>query len=121
MNKRFAFILFTVLVFILVRTCCFAADVTLQWDANTEPDLAGYKIYHGTESGVYGEPIDAGNVTEYTVTGLEERQYFFVVTAHDTEGLESDYSNEVFTTDMQKPSAPVITFTVKITVETQGQ
>lgn len=85
------------------------ADVTLQWIANTEPDLAGYKIYHGTSTGAYGEPIDAGNVTEYTVKDLAGDQFhFFVVAAYDTEDLESDYSNEVFTGNGKKPTATSI-------------
>ena len=28
-------------------------SVTLTWDANAEPDIAGYKVYWGTSSGVY--------------------------------------------------------------------
>ena len=30
-----------------------AAEVTLAWDANTEPDLAGYMIYYGFATGDY--------------------------------------------------------------------
>jgi hypothetical protein len=72
------------------------AQVTLAWDANTESDLAGYKVYIGTSSGVYTSKIDVGNVTTYTVTGLQPgNTYYFVVTAYDTGGLESGYSNEV--------------------------
>jgi len=48
----------------------FAAQIRLAWDPNTESDLAGYKVYYGTTSGKYGTPIDAGNVTTYTLTGL---------------------------------------------------
>lgn len=29
----------------------YAMDVTLGWDANSETDLAGYKIYYGTTAG----------------------------------------------------------------------
>ncbi len=73
-----------------------AAQVTLTWDANTEPDLAGYKVYYGTAPGAYGTPIDVGNVTTYTVTGLADGQtYYFAATAYDTVGNESGYSNEV--------------------------
>ena len=36
---------------ILYSIPVYAMDVTLQWDANTEPDLAGYKIYYDTDSG----------------------------------------------------------------------
>jgi len=75
-----------------------AADVTLAWDPNTETDLAGYKIYYGTASRVYGAPIVIGNQTTYTVTGLPPGVFYFAVTAYNTAGLESGYSNEVSTT-----------------------
>jgi len=73
-----------------------AGQVTLAWDANTEPDLSGYRIYYGTASGTYGTPINVGNVLTYTVTGLTDGlTYYFALTAYDTFGNESGYSNEV--------------------------
>jgi hypothetical protein len=47
-----------------------AQTVTLEWDANTELDLAGYSVYYGTASGVYSDRIDVGNVTTTTIGGL---------------------------------------------------
>ena len=74
----------------------FAAQIRVAWDPNTEPDLAGYTVYYGTVSGTYEEPIDVGNVTAYTLTGLILGQtYYISVTAHDTSNNESGYSNEV--------------------------
>lgn len=73
-------------------------SVTLTWNANTESDLAGYKVYRATTSGSYGEPIATlqGNITSYVVTGLQSgTTYVFVVTAYDTAGNESPYSSEV--------------------------
>jgi hypothetical protein len=71
-----------------------ATQATLAWDPNGEPDLLGYRLYYGTQSGVYDHIIDVGNVVTYTVTGLElGRTYFFAVTAYN--GDESGYSNEV--------------------------
>lgn len=88
-------LILALLVSALLIMNAWGADVTLQWEENTEPDLVGYKIYNGTESGVYNEPITVGLVTEYTATYLDNVMHYFVVTAFDTEGLESDYSNEV--------------------------
>lgn len=71
---------------------------TLQWSANSEQDLAGYKVYRATSSGAYGAPIAVlqGNVTNYTVTGLQlGTTYFFIVTSYDTSDNESGWSNEV--------------------------
>ena len=75
-----------------------SSSVTLTWNANTESDLAGYRVYRATSSGTYGAPITTiqGNTTSYIATGLQfGTTYFFVVTAFDIAGNESAYSNEV--------------------------
>jgi len=75
--------------------------VGLDWNDNSEPDLAGYNVYRSTTSG--GDPVPYGKlngplvtISEYvddTVTnGIP---YFYVVKAVDTNDLESvGYSNE---------------------------
>jgi hypothetical protein len=83
-----------------------AADaVTLTWDANSEPDLAGCAVYYNIDQS--GPPYDLirdvpledlvdPESPEVIVTGLNEnKRYHFVVTAYDDEGLESSFSNEV--------------------------
>jgi fibronectin type 3 domain-containing protein len=81
---------------ILVTVANLIGEVTLAWDANTEADLAGYRVYVGTTAGVYVSNVDVGNVTTYTVTGLSVGQtYFFAVTAYNDGAAESGYSNEV--------------------------
>lgn len=73
-----------------------ASTLTLAWDSNAEADLAGYKIYYGTLSGDYDFTKDVGEVTHYTVRGLEsETRYYLVLTAYDFSGNESDFSVEV--------------------------
>jgi hypothetical protein len=73
-----------------------AGSLKASWNANTEPDLAGYKIYYGRSSGNYTGSINVGKVTQYTVTQLAEQViFYFVVTAYDTAGNESAYSQEV--------------------------
>ena len=74
------------------------SSTTLTWTANTDSDLAGYKIYRATTSGGYGAPIATvqGNVTTYIAGGLQSgTTYFFVITAYDSAGNESSRSNEV--------------------------
>src|SRR6266550_3488691 len=72
-----------------------AGQLTVAWTANTESDLAGYKLYYGTSSHTYQTSIDVGNRTTYIVTGLLTGQtYYFAVTAYNTSGAQSGYSNE---------------------------
>ena len=69
---------------------------TLAWNASTSTDVAGYKVYMGTASGVYGPSTSVGNVLTSQVTTLQSgTTYFFTVTAVDTSGNESTFSNEV--------------------------
>jgi len=73
------------------------SSATLTWNANSESDLAGYKIYRAEASGGYGAPIATlqGNVTTFIASGLQlGRTYFFVITAYDSAGNESPLSNE---------------------------
>jgi hypothetical protein len=89
--------LFAPFCLLILTAPALAAEVTLQWDANTESDLAGYKVYIGTASGVYGAPMVIGKLTTYTFANLPAGTYYFAVTAYDTAGFESGYSNEVTT------------------------
>jgi len=95
-------------------------SVTLGWSANTEPGLAGYKIYYKTESET--PPYDGKSLTEgdspivlpmeelenpknpqFTLHGLKQAEtYFFRVTAYDIRGKESGFSESVV---FKSPSA----------------
>jgi len=100
------------LLTLMITVWAQAGQVTLAWDANTEPDLAGYKIHYGTASGNYSVHLDVLNVTSYTVTGLTDGQtYYFAATAYDEAGNESGYSNEATYTD-QGLSNQVVSFTL---------
>ena len=77
----------------------FGASVSLTWDPVVANNLSGYKMYWGTASGSYSSSVAFGQETVYKVTGLTVGvKYFFACTAYDTDGNESDYSNEVFVT-----------------------
>lgn len=88
-----------------------AGTAILSWTANTETDLAGYKLYQGTASGVYGTPLDVGNVVTRTLPGLADGTYFWVLTAYDADGNESGFSLEVTKTFTTVPPPPA-TFTL---------
>ena len=96
---------FTVALLALAFTP-YAADVTLTWDANAETDLAGYRLYQKQDSAVPPftrvQDIPKGATTA-SVTGLDPaHRYFYAVTAYNTAGLESEYSNIVTV-----PTAPI--------------
>ncbi len=94
------------IMFLIFASTSYAAEATLQWDANTEIDLGGYKVYYDVDSGapyansivVPVQDLPDSNNPEFVVPDLDDTlTYYFVVTAYDTEApsLESDYSNEV--------------------------
>ena len=92
----------------LALTChAHAGQVTLAWDANTEIELGGYKLYFGQTSRNYMASVDVGNYTAYSLDGLEAgRTYYFAVTAYDQFGQnESEPSKEVQATI---PFSPVV-------------
>jgi len=85
-------------------------SVTLAWDANPEAGISGYRLYQGTRSGVYTKTNDLGKATTATVPGLTSGvTYYFVLTAYDTIGLESPFSNEITYTPASSVP-PAITF-----------
>jgi subtilisin family serine protease len=73
------------------------ASVALAWNANTEPDLAGYRVYRSTSSGGGYSDVGGGLVsgTSFNDTGLTNgTTYYYVVRAQDTSGNVSGDSNE---------------------------
>jgi len=82
---------------ILSQPTVTTGSAVLTWSANTEPTLAGYKVYIGTAPGSYGPPVAVGLNTTYTVGGLTSgKTYYFSVTAIDENGVEGPHSSEVF-------------------------
>jgi hypothetical protein len=84
----------------------FAKDVTLSWDRNLETDVAGYKLYYksGSSTGTFDgsdaaqgkSPVDVKNLTSFTLNGLDPaKDYYFQLTAYNTAGAESGFSNMV--------------------------
>jgi hypothetical protein len=101
--------LFFSALFLLVSLApgsAFAKNLTLAWDANTETGIVGYKLYYKADSssaplngtGAYEgpSPIDIGNATTASLTGLADgRVHYITVTAYNASGQESTYSNIV--------------------------
>lgn len=80
-------------------------QLNVQWTANSEPDLGGYYIFIGQETGSYVEKIkvDSPTATSYTLTDLTNTMYgdsspttyFIAMTAYDKSANMSAFSTEV--------------------------
>ena len=72
-----------------MRTAKLENDSTMLWQANGEPDLAGYRIvWRETTAAQWQGAMYVGNVTEATVK-LSKDNYFFGVQAVDKDGNTS--------------------------------
>ena len=74
--------------------------LVFEWDANDEPDLAGYHLYTSTTSGQYTRGqylLSTGVVTTCEdIIDIEPGEVvYYVLTAFDIDGDESGFSNEV--------------------------
>ena len=107
------FIILILALFFSPARSPFAADVNLTWDSNTESDLEGYKVYYKTGSS--GVPYNGTGAAEgsspitipldnlsdpdnpqCTLHNLSDSEtYYVVITAYNTDGDESGFSNEV--------------------------
>jgi PKD repeat protein len=74
-------------------------------------------VYSGQASQQYSASVNVGNVTSYTFSGLTGgMRYYFVVTAVDTSGNESPFSNEVFIDVPTTSGAQIANFTAAPTI-----
>jgi len=68
-------------------------DSTLKWEANKEPDLAGYEIvWRETTAPTWTNSKRVGNVLTFDMKGMSKDNYFFGVRAIDKEGNRSPAS-----------------------------
>ena len=75
--------------------------VSLDWDDNSETDLAGYTVYRSTTSGSGYAQLDttAAGTSEYSDDNVTNgTTYYYIVTAMDTAFNESVSSDEVAVT-----------------------
>jgi hypothetical protein len=89
-----------VLLFAGIPLACPAASgaVTLAWD-ESDPNVAGYRLYYGIASRTYPLVIDVGPATSCSISNLVfGATYFFAVTAYSHVGMESEFSPEIIYT-----------------------
>jgi hypothetical protein len=73
-----------------VEAATLSVDTQLEWQPNSEPDLAGYEIvFRDTTSPTWTNGIPVGNVTSYTVEGITKDNFLFGVRAVDRRGNRS--------------------------------
>lgn len=86
-------------VLMLLVSSVFAASLKVTWNANTETDLAGYKLFYTapTDNGwalasgkysftgaAWSHNLDVGNVTTYTLSNIVAGPYAVTLRAYDT-------------------------------------
>jgi hypothetical protein len=74
------------------------SSLLVQWDPSTEGDIAGFSLYRSTSSGSGYVKITSldSQVTSYVDSDLEyNTTYYYVLTAQDSDGNETSYSDEV--------------------------
>jgi len=77
----------------------YAQSVNLAWDTSSDTTVVGYKVYRSEQSGSYTSPISGSSAlttVAFTDSTVQSgHTYYYVVTALNTSGVQSSYSNEV--------------------------
>jgi len=84
-----------------------ADTVSLAWDPSADSTVTGYVVYVGTQSNVYSQTFDVGNVTTFSYSNaVAGQRYYFTVAAYIPGPKFSSKSSEVSTFTNR---APVVT------------
>jgi hypothetical protein len=79
-----------------LRADAVTASIELAWDRNTEPDLAGYRIYRAVGDGPLEKVADTSQVPTYSDRAVEHgKTYRYSISAVDRVGNESARSAPV--------------------------
>lgn len=113
-NLDFLRVILSALLLLLFSSHSIAAQITLAWDPSPDQRVIGYRVHAGQASGSYSLSFDTGTTTSYTIKDLAEGGiYYFAVSARDSTGAESAFSNQVSATiPYSPPTADFSTITV---------
>jgi hypothetical protein len=79
-----------------ISTSAALASIELTWQQNTEPDLAGYRIYRSVNGGEFERVAEVSQVPAFSDTKVEQGKiYRYAVTAFDHAGNEGERSTPV--------------------------
>ena len=71
-------------------------SIELSWEGNTEPDLAGYRVYRSTGAGPFGKIGEVVSIPSYSDRDVEHgKTYRYALSAIDKAGNESAQSAQV--------------------------
>jgi rhamnogalacturonan endolyase len=92
-----------------VEALALTDSVRIWWDANIDLDLQGYNIYRSEQPQESFEKINNTLLTKtifYDTNVVNDITYYYAITAVDTAGNESSFSNIVEATPTIRPDAP---------------
>jgi hypothetical protein len=73
-----------------------ASAIELSWDANSESDLAGYRVYRSVIGGAFEKIADVSEIPTYSDKAVQAgKTYRYQITAVDKSGNESSRSTAV--------------------------
>ena len=94
-----------------------SGEIGLSWKFDDDPNRIGYNIYRGITSGGGYSKLNSVPITttSYVDEGLtNDQNYYYVVTAVDRKGLESEASNEAHATATSDPSMIGVALTINL-------
>ncbi|HIQ06126.1 MAG TPA: hypothetical protein EYH31_10660 [Anaerolineae bacterium] len=104
-----------------VRLTPLDGSIAVEWDVPSDPDIVGYYVDHGTQSGSYNgyKEVDGRDTDFYRITDLSNgTRYYVVVSAFDFAGNVGARSREV--SAMPQPGGDGTRPTIRITGPTDA-
>lgn len=108
-----------ILLLLLFPILSHAGEIKLAWDASPSTNVVGYILYAGTNNPALtnvAERINTGTNQTVVVDFVKRGSWFFWVTAHEAQGVESEPSN-IVQVQVPEPPANARTVVIEATVD----